>query len=52
MPLSQALGGMRHAWRSPGEKRRLFPEALAAIPNLAVMRLRSEREVEEWLTNL
>lgn len=52
MTLSKAASGVRHAVRSHGLKRRTYPDALAAFPNLTVIRIRSRRELARWRAGL
>ena len=42
-------GLLRFAWRNYGVRRATYPEQLARFP---VVRLRSQREVDEWLTSV
>lgn len=49
MTLSRAVSGIRHAAHSHAVKRRTYPGMLAAFPALAVVRIRSPRELESWL---
>jgi hypothetical protein len=52
MTLAKALGGVRHAALSHGPKRRAYPAMLAEFPELAVVRLRSPRDVDAWLAGV
>lgn len=52
MTLPRVLSGARHAATSHALKRRSYPGLLASFPNLTVVRIRSNRELEAWLASL
>lgn len=52
MPLEKAWNGVRHAARSHAKKRAAYPDLLAAVPGLEVVRIRSPRELSAWVANL
>ncbi len=52
MTWRRALSGIRHAARSHGLKRRLYPGYLAALVGPTVLRQRSATETEAWLNAL
>src|SRR5262249_10317175 len=49
MTLAKALDGARHVIRSHGQKRQTYPGLLAEYPDLQVVRIRSQRDLEKWL---
>ena len=48
MNAARAFSGIRHAFRSYGLKRRVYPGWLADLTGVEVHRLRSPRETEAW----
>ncbi len=52
MTLARVVSGARHAATSHAGKRRSYPDLLASFPNLTVVRIRSNRELEAWLASL
>lgn len=50
MTLAKMWSGVRHAARTHALKRRTYPAMLAEFPNIAVLRMRSRRELADWLS--
>lgn len=49
MTLPRLASGVRHASRSHSLKRLAYPDLLAGLPNLTVIRIRSNAQLEAWL---
>ena len=52
MTLRKALTGIEHTLRTHGQKRRDYPGFLSQYPTRTVVRLRSTRDADQWLTSL